>query len=873
MNLLKNKIENFNCQFLKLKSKGQTPAAQQMPGNCYFLDNNNILCRPRDEGDSRYVYGQNGFNLWAYASGNIHCNEGLFSPFLRKSEGGEPYIAFFAGIPQNNKTNYPVPLLPTPAVNNPADSKFQKYTVFSPAAAYYITYSAALYFGLRVFTAADKKIYFSLQIQNNSATKQRFFISSYFNPFLRHAVFPTAEDVWFKEIKYLPAGGNRPGSFLIRVNEDKDRYHSVSNYALLRSCLSLDKKSKVKSHAASTARSHFTGNTNSSLFTPFTLIRGHYTRQNNICTFTETAAASDLIQLVTAPGSSLRYDMEFTYTFKRKKIDNLKNKTLNRKQIDTFCSKQQIKDNKKHANITVSIAQSKNDMLDCRNFNSFFEHLKRQIDFCALIKGYVQLSSGSLIGIRDVFQAVEALVFWQPQAGRKKMLEALAFMTPEGRCFRQYSLPTAAGKTGKMDLRYFIDQGTWVISTVVTYLRLTSDFNFLKEKCGFHEIVNEASGKVKKAKQKTSVLQHLLLVMDFLLKHRDQEYSGCIRAMFGDWNDALDGLGTTRDPEREYGSGVSIMVTLQVYQNLGEIIELLQHYNTVRNKKLIQRYQQARTELAQSIQKHGLHKKNKTVKIVHGWGDKMQYYVGSFKDADGKNRDGLTSYAFWVLSGMNQNFPGLKADILKAYNRLDSKYGLKTFTPFFAPDTAGLGRIGKLPAGTAENAAVYIHASLFAVMSLFEIGEARQGWEQLIKILPFTKLHKNLSHSPFVVPNSYGYNPHLNIDGQSMNDWQTGSSNVLMKLLIRFVFGFEVKFKNVYIQPAAYYPFASFTFNIVFRQTPVTIKYRNNNSGKRKFKLNKKQQKPFWDNHKNIPVISLPHNIFNKRKMVITVTD
>ncbi|MFQ9696619.1 MAG: hypothetical protein ACLRY5_07300, partial [Zhenhengia sp.] len=68
-----------------------------MPGKAFFIKNNNILAIPREDGDCRYPFGQNGFNYWVYASGYIHSNEGLFYPYLRASEGQEPKIAFFAG--------------------------------------------------------------------------------------------------------------------------------------------------------------------------------------------------------------------------------------------------------------------------------------------------------------------------------------------------------------------------------------------------------------------------------------------------------------------------------------------------------------------------------------------------------------------------------------------------------------------------------------------------------------------------------------------------------------------------------------------------------------------------------------------------------
>ena len=47
---------------------------------------------------------------------------------------------------------------------------------------------------------------------------------------------------------------------------------------------------------------------------------------------------------------------------------------------------------------------------------------------------YMQLAGRSLIGIRDVFQALEGLQYYRPADSRNKMLEALGFTTPTGRC-------------------------------------------------------------------------------------------------------------------------------------------------------------------------------------------------------------------------------------------------------------------------------------------------------------------------------------------------------------------------------------------------------------------------------------------------------
>jgi cellobiose phosphorylase len=246
------------------------------------------------------------------------------------------------------------------------------------------------------------------------------------------------------------------------------------------------------------------------------------------------------------------------------------------------------------------------------------------------------------------------------------------------------------------------------------------------------------------------------------------------------------------------------------------------------------------------LQQHAIQRNEKgELRIIHGWGDHKTYCVGSFLDPDGASRDGLTSNAFWVISGMYRGDQGMKEAILETFDRLDSRYGMKTFEPYFPANTPGVGRIYKLPPGTAENGAAYIHATAFGIMALFMMGEAKRAWEQLMKIFPFT--HKQVSCSPYIMPNSYGDNELLNIAGESMQDWQTGSSNVVLKILIRFVFGFQPEYQGFYIQPAAWLPFDDYQMDIVYQKSSLHIRYTNRQTGRRSFKINNRQCNPVYD--------------------------
>ena len=78
-----------------------------------------MLSYRRDDGDARYPYAYDGLTLWAYASGNVKMEESTFNHFLPVFEAKEPYLAFFAGIKQEDGY-FPVSLL------GPAKQAFEK---------------------------------------------------------------------------------------------------------------------------------------------------------------------------------------------------------------------------------------------------------------------------------------------------------------------------------------------------------------------------------------------------------------------------------------------------------------------------------------------------------------------------------------------------------------------------------------------------------------------------------------------------------------------------------------------------------------------------------------------------------------------------
>lgn len=370
-----------------------------------------------------------------------------------------------------------------------------------------------------------------------------------------------------------------------------------------------------------------------------------------------------------------------------------------------------------------------------------------------------------------------------------------------------------------MDLSNYIDMGIWMINCIDQYLRFTGDFSLLDEVCGYYEIGNESQGQIKRSTITDSILCHILRITDRLVRNIAPD-TGCIQVLYADWNDAIDSLGNTTDEGKDFGTGVSVMATFQAYENFIMVNNILNHIGKYENK--VAEYKAAMEIIRKGVFQYAIVEKDGEYRPVHGWGDKRNFLVGSFCDVDGKSRISSTSVSFFAASSLYDK--KYNRDILSAFERLDSKYGLRTFDVGFDPNLKGIGRIGKLPIGTAENAAVYIHAGMFAVHSLFKIGYPEQAYQHLLKLLPIS--YDKVDKTPFIMQNAYCYNPDINVYGSALNDWITGSAAVLMKIIIADLFGIVPNYSGVTIDPLASNFLTEFQVNLVLHSKNITLKYK-----------------------------------------------
>lgn len=797
----------------------------KLPNNVYYLNETDILCKERESGESRHPYDVDGLNLWIHSSGHVTANESNLIIFRSPYAGDAPSLDFWGGI--KGKDGW-IPISVTGATKPVSESeKVNRYTVYCPRDAYYIAETDKYIFSVRAHVASDKKIYFTAAAFNVSDEEAELYIAAYISPTLR---FTNDDNEWAPYMRIGEIDENASCK-ITRFSNPED--NDITNISVIKTKVITDTEYEMKKTVSKTL---FMGSGHS-VFGAQALKSGEYGKEKNSVNTTDMAVYSSIVKFNMNPMEEFKMIYSLRTVHSDEEARKLLSENIDYKKIKEDIVNQEVNQQNKLSGFEITFENLKNDKVESGLFNRFLKSVRRQVSLCAFGKNY----AANMLGMRDVYQQLNAALVWNSQDARKKMLLALNFIMDNGRVPRQISVPDVEGVIPKFDIRLYIDQGFWVVETFYKYLSFTGDISILDEECSYYEIIDEKKALYKKSETVDSALCHLIKITDFLVSNID-ERTGCLKILYGDWNDAVCGLGKTED-DAPFGTGVSIMATLQLYKTLKEITEILELKGG--NDEKCRKYIDVKQKLAVALESHSFQQDGDRTHILHGWGDKGSYNVGSLCDTDGKIRYSANPYSFWCISEMIERMPELKKSILRAYDVLDSKYGIKTFEPYFPRDMKGVGRITTLMPGTAENACAYVHATTFAIMALFILGEPERAWKQIYKIIPIT--HESVSKTPFVMPNSYCHNEIYNIDGESLGDWYTGSGAVLTRCIFEYAMGIRATVDGVKIITPSYVPADNVKMNFTVKNKNVSFVYENTHTEKRKYFINGVLQKTLID--------------------------
>ncbi|MBR6502045.1 MAG: hypothetical protein IKT42_01255 [Clostridia bacterium] len=823
-------IENQIKKLMQQINDFEASADNSLPQNTFYLNEKDILCCERETGVSRFPYDANGLVVWARSSGHIDAYESTFTLFRELNNFEDASIAFMGGLKQENGY-YPVSLFDCQRqLFEAVDIK--RYVVYSFKYAYYIADTPDVTFAVRLHVSADKHIHFAFTATNKTNKPQNIYMMSCFDAWLFYRNNGGVYDIMNRFGKLYDNG-----NFLLRSYGDS---MVVSRAAFGGDC---DKE------YLTAQKDDVLGPVGRLMSNSPTLKTGVF-KENIAANSVHVPVSADCAHYTLEANGTIRREYELLYFHTTEEAEANIDFKPDVDKIDTILA----------ADEEVALANFATMQTHFNNYegeinphvlNKFVRNIQKQISFCALGKNYF----GPMIGIRDVMQQLESSLIWQPEDSRRQFITAMNYILHDGRPPRQYSVPDNANDLPDLDLRKYIDQGVWIITTLHTYLSYTNDWSILDEKCSYYIVNDNNTRVIAKSEVVDTVLDHVIKIMDFLCSNVD-EVTGCLHVLFGDWNDALDGLGKTEDKSKEFGNGVSVMASLQLYQNCGEICEILAHVGGHDDK--IAEYKAMAETLKNGLNKNAIDlNDNGERRVVHGWGDNMSYKIGSWCDPDGESRVSGTANSFWANSGMIKNDPSMKESIMASFAHLESKFGAMTFDKPFSYDMQKyVGRIGRITAGTYENAGTYVHATMFTAAALFLMGESKEAWRQIG--LGCVLTHKDCSKSPFAMPNSYFRCAEYCIDGESFADWYTGSGTVFIKNLIKYGFGICPTLDGLMIQTAKYMPTTDAALDIVVKGKKIKFVYKNDSKPGRKFFANGKELCGEFDSLMDIERVFIP---------------
>ena len=153
--------------------------------------------------------------------------------------------------------------------------------------------------------------------------------------------------------------------------------------------------------------------------------------------------------------------------------------------------------------------------------------------------------------------------------------------------------------------------------------------------------------------------------------------------------------------------------------------------------------------------------------------------------------------------------------------QLDTPYGVQMFAPPYSTMREDVGRVTQKHPGSAENGAVYNHASVFYIYSLYTIAEADRAWDALRKMIPGPGADDYLQRGqlPVFIPNYYrgAWKEYPRTAGRSSQLFNTGTVSWVYRSIVEGLCGLKGDAAGLIVNPQLPSHWPSMRVRRVFR--------------------------------------------------------
>ena len=389
-------------------------------------------------------------------------------------------------------------------------------------------------------------------------------------------------------------------------------------------------------------------------------------------------------------------------------------------------------------------------------------------------------------GFRDIMQDISGFTQLDPEICRDKIVDCTQYQKPDGNTLRSW-VP--------LHLHPYMDGATWLISTVVTYIKETADTSVLNEQIGYYG-----------SEIKETLMEHCIRGLDFL--HREVGEHGLCLWGGGDWNDSFDGAGLQM-------VGESVWLSIAAVKSTKEFVELC-HWLGLED--MAKEYQQKAQEMEENIRKHGWDEDH----FIYGfndWGER----VGSYDTPTGQIF--LNPQTWAVLAGVAEDEQALM-DLVE--RELSCDFGYVQQKPCYDKADPHVGRISYFGKGFYENGSVYNHGVAFKLVADCLIGRGNEAYSTLKRLLPsnpkndFTKS----GVEPYALCNMF-FGPENELRPvEAPMFWITGTSSWTFRAIVEYMIGVQAEFEGLRVKPVLPEEWNEVTIKRIFRGAIYNITIR-----------------------------------------------
>lgn len=380
-------------------------------------------------------------------------------------------------------------------------------------------------------------------------------------------------------------------------------------------------------------------------------------------------------------------------------------------------------------------------------------------------------------GSRDCANDFMGELFFDSGWAKKILLLLLECEREDGWIPRQIG---TAGRTGRHDLREFVDAGAFALEFVYEYLCFTGDADILSERVQWL-----GDGP------KSSVWEHCLRILSYYTDLENIGEHGLCKIRGGDWLDAVNNAGLK-------GRGESVMVTAQVILAMDYVQEIAASYALSIPDP--QKISDARDQFEAALNREAYNQSGFYSGVFTDNGE----WLFSHKDPDGECRPYICANAYAIVCGAADTRQ--RESILEHFGRLKSESGYRLFAPALGKKPVSCaGRLGSGDAfgGLFENASPYNHGSHgFLGRSFSVMGRGEELYEALQYLLPFDQQKHNTVQAmtpPYAIVNCWQDIPLFK--GRGGMTFLTGSIAMAIRLTYQWMFGIRPGLEGLIIDP------------------------------------------------------------------------